>query len=162
MSEVIDYLLSLREGNSQLVKVDTYQVIINNVPALSSIKYTVFPMNAFAHIVYSIVFGESMVPHSLAARVYQGGGKLFDAMISGAFVNQPVRLLVFVTGSTPMEVEVTNYRLLVNYFEATTMHLSIRSEENYHTVLDALRRLHTSSKSEELLQEIADLSGGKK
>jgi len=58
-------------------------------------------------------------------------------------------------------------RTLVNYYESTAFYINVPDEEHYAVIVDALKRLHTSVKSEELasqsnnlLSQLVALEGG--
>lgn len=158
MYSVINFLQSLRDGDTQLVQSTAFQTIINNVPPLTSVEYSLSPATGtYAQLMYSIVFGQSMMPHSIGAQIYQGGAKLFDAIVSGSFTEEPTTMFAFVTVASPVNVRVSNYRLLSNYYESTAMYLAINNEESFNKVLDALRRYGTSARSEELAAQSAAL-----
>lgn len=156
----IDYLLSLRDstGGSIVFPLQS-QVIIPNFPPLSTINYSVSPITPIeALILYLYCFGEAMVPHAFDAKIQHSGGYIFNAIVSGQFTRIPTSVFIIIGRQQPsVQITVTNLRLLVNYYELTFNLLGIRTQENYNIVMDALRRMHTSTKSEQLAQQASDL-----
>lgn len=152
----IDYILSLRDGSGgSVASLDQHQVIVPNFPPLTTVNYSVSPFTPIqAYILYEFVFGEAMVPHSFDVKIRHGSGYILNVIVSGRFTSQPVNVFAVIGEQNPaLNVAVTNLRLLANYYELTTSYVSIASQENYKIVLDALRRLHTSSRLENLVED---------
>ncbi len=156
LSPTIDYILSLRDsGGGPVASHTQFQVIIPNFPPLTSINYSIMPVTGiFGYIVYELVFGEAMIPHAFDVKIRQGGDVLVDVIVSGRFTTIPISTFLFIGYRSPaIQVLPTNLRTLVNYYELTTFCLEIRSENNYNIIIDALRRMHTSIKSEQLAEQ---------
>lgn len=157
LPSTIDYILSLKDASGrQVASHAQYQVIIPNFPPLTSINYNVQPADPLhAYILYDLVFGEAMVPHSFSVKIKHGADNVLDIIVSGRFTTLPFQVFVILGQAQPgLNVSATNLRLLANYFELTTSYVTINSPADYLVVVDALRRMHTSARSEQLLSEI--------
>lgn len=151
----IDYILSLRDATGgNVASLNQHQVVIPNFPPLTTINYSVTPaLPLQAYILYEFSFGQAMVPHSFDIKIRHGAAYLLNVIFSGRFT-QPVGAFAMIGRQQPaLNVAVTNLRLLTNYYELTTSFVSISTLDNYKIVIDALRRLHTSTRSEELADE---------
>jgi len=166
---VIEYILSLRNSaNMPGIYNRAFQVAIPNFPPLNTINYSVSPsVGIHAYIIYELSFGQAMVPHAFDVKVYHGGQKLLDSVISGRFTVGSFNTFLVVGESSPANFSVTNLRTLVNYYESTAFYINVPDEEHYAVIVDALKRLHTSVKSEELasqsnnlLSQLVALEGG--
>jgi len=156
----VDYLLSLRDSTGGSIVFPTQsQVIIPNFPPLTTINYSVAPLAPIeALILYQYCFGEAMVPHAFDVKMQFSGGYIFNAIVSGQFTTIPTLTFVLLRRQQPsVQITATNLRLLVNYYELTFNILGIRTQDNYDIVIDALRRMHTSTRSEQLAQQSSDL-----
>lgn len=158
----IEYLLTLREyGGVPGVYNRIYQVIIPNFPPSTSISYTISPTeNVYAYILYEWAFGQAMVPHAFDVKIHQAGNKLFDAIISGRFTTDSLYTFACVTAAHPVDVAVTNLRLLVNYYELTTFYVTIPNEDSYKIMVAALKRMYTSTKMEHVAELLENLLAG--
>lgn len=153
----IDYILSLRDPSGGIVaSLNQYQVVIPNFPPLTTINYSVLPLPPIeAYILYEFSFGEAMMPHSFDVKIKHGAGYILNAIVSGRFT-QPVSTFAIIGHQQPaLNIAATNLRLLTNYYELTTFLVSITSVPNYNIVIDALRRLHTSTRLEQLVAEVS-------
>lgn len=158
----IDYILSLRDATGgQVASQAQHQVIIPNFPPLTTVNYSVAPVTPVeAIILYEFVFGEAMVPHSFDVKIRHGADTPLDVIVSGRFTREPTSVFIIVGRQQPsINVAATNLRILTNYYELTTSYITITSVDNYNIVVDALRRMHTSTESEELLRAIAEAGG---
>lgn len=156
---VIDYLLGTDAyqgwGN---IYPRTYQMIFPNFPPVQTIMYTISPpAEVHSYILYQWVFGEAMMPHAFDAKFEQSGNRIFDAIISGYFTTNPIQVFAFVTTARPIDMSITNLRLLPNYYELTTFYLSVPTVSVYDAIKDALRRMQTSTRLEELSKQATDL-----
>lgn len=158
MLPAIEYLLTLRESAKMPgIHNRVYQTAIVNFPPLTTINYSVSPTNAYCYILYEFTFGEAMVPHSFDVKVLQAGQKILDVVISGRFTTGSIYTFISIQGGRPADFYVTNMRNLVNYYELTAFYLAIPDIEHYNAVVDALRRMHTSTKIEELAKQCRDI-----
>lgn len=151
----IDYILSLRDPSGGTVaSLNQYQIVIPNFPPLTTINYSVLPVDPLeVFILYEFSFGEAMVPHAFDVKIKHGASYILNAIVSGRFM-QPVSTFALIGRAQPaLNVAATNLRLLSNYFELATFMVSITSLDNYNIVVDALRRMHTSTRLEQLAEE---------
>jgi len=142
LPEAISYLLTLTgpEG-APVVSNAQYQLIVPNFPPLRSIQYTIAPApRIYAYILYEWTFGQAMVPHAFDTKMYLGGRKIFDNIVSGRFTTGSVNTFAFLTQTVHLDVMVSNLRTLVNYFESATFYLTVPSEGNFEIVREALMR----------------------
>lgn len=153
----VEYLLTLKDNSgSPIVYTEQYQVIIPNFPPLTTLVYTVLPAApVYRLIMYGFNFGQAMVPHSFDVKINHRGNLLFDAIVSGRYMTEDYSVFSTIGTGNPVQVTVTNLRLLVNYYELTTFCLSISNVDYYEMVVDALRRMQTSTESERLLGAIS-------
>lgn len=153
----IDYILSLRDASGgKIASHAQHQVIIPNFPPVTTINYSIAPADPIqAYILYEFVFGAAMVPHAFDVKIRRGADRILDIIVSGRFTTTPTGVFVVIARQQPtLNVAVTNLRVLTNYYELTTSYLCIVGEENWKIVVDALRRMHTSIRSEELLAQM--------
>lgn len=146
---VIENLLSLRERTgAPVVAQNMNQVIIPNFPALATMTYNVGPAPLiYRQIYYEISFGQAMVPHSFDVKMYQSGEKVFDAIVSGRFTARSFDVYAISDPEHPLQVMVTNLRLLDNYYECTLQMLDVKQGENWDVVSDYLRRYHLTTET---------------
>ncbi|KKK49777.1 hypothetical protein LCGC14_3131650, partial [marine sediment metagenome] len=128
---------------------------VPNFPPLTTINYSVAPANPIqAYILYEFVFGQAMVPHSFDVKIRHGASTLLNIIVSGRFTSFPTSTFAVIGHQQPaLGIAATNLRLLTNYFELTSSFVTIATVDGYNLVIDALRRMHTSAKSEELAAE---------
>ena len=153
LPSTIDYILTLRdETGGQVASLAQFQVIIPNVPPLTSITYSVQPANPIqAYILYEFVFGQAMVPHSFDVKIRHANDTVLDVIVSGRF-SSPTSTFVFMGRPQPsLSVIATNLRTITNYYELTTSYIAIDNASSLLIVLDALRRMHTSKELEEAM-----------
>lgn len=159
LPSTIDYILSLRDASGGVVaSLNQYQVVIPNFPPLTTINYSVLPADPVqAYILYELSFGEAMVPHSFDVKIRHGSSYIINAIISERF-SQPISTFAIIGHQQPaLLVAASNLTLLTNYYELATFFISITSLDNYNIVVDALRRLHTSTRLEQLAAEATRL-----
>jgi hypothetical protein len=156
---IIEYLLSLLgPGGLSVFYTRLSQIIIPSFPPLQTVQYSIsLTPDVYGYIFYDFSFGEAMVPHAFDVKINQSGRKFFDAIVSGRFMAIPQYTFSFMTKDTPILVDATNTTLLVQYFETAYQFLVVPAQSDYNTMVDALRRVFTSTKSEELLQEVKTL-----
>ena len=154
LPEVINYLLSLEGFTNSPVRQGAFQTIINPFPPNTTVSFSVRPPDGtYAHLSWINVFGSEMIPNAFSGFVQQYGSRPFSGIITAKMLEYGVPHLVVVTDQQPTEISVTNNTALNQYFEAGGLFLAIASEPDLQIVIDALRRLHTSSKLEALTQE---------
>lgn len=153
LPSAVEYLLTLKDqsGNS-VCSPRQFQVIVPNFPPRGNVIYTVAPPTPVrAYILYEFCFGEAMVPHAFNVRITHGPAQVLNAIISGMYTTSRSGIFtVLGKQQSALNVTVSNLTQLVQYYELTTQFLTVITEDNYKTVLDALRRMYTSASSENL------------
>lgn len=142
---LIENILTLRdETGAQVAEENMNQTIIPNFPALASLTYNLAPPPMiYRQIYYEIAFGQAMVPHSFDIRMFSGGTKVFDAIVSGRFTQGGIfDMFEIIDPSHPLQVIVTNLRAVDNYYELTLQFLDIKLGQNWDMTNDYLTRFH--------------------
>lgn len=164
--DVINYLLSLKYPSSELGRTNWVcyrggtQVIIPLFPPGTTINFTARPLNGvYAWFGYATRFGADMVPDAFTGTVAQYGTTPYSGTLSQINRDDPLEYFVLVTEQEPTYFSLTNISPLTQRFEILGDFIVIPSPTDLKTVMDALRRLHTSSESENLLQQAVYLLG---
>jgi len=164
--EVINYLLTLRypgsdnERQSWVCYRGFIQYIVPLIWPGQTISYTVKPLHGIhAWLGYDIQFSSSMVPNTFTGTVSQFGSKPFSGLVTQGVRDNSIEGFVLTTEQEPMYMSVTNISPLAQRGEMFGAALMVASRQDMATILDALRRLHTSTESEQLLQQAAYLLG---
>lgn len=166
--EVIAYLLTLRYPGAEPGKEDEgwvcyrggYQVVIPFVPAGMTVPYTVRPVDgSAAWLGYTTRFGTDMVPDSFTGTISQHGTTPYSGILTPRTRDDAFEYFILVTEREPTHLSITNVSPLAERAEVIGDFIVIPSPEDLVTVTDALRRLHTSEVSEQLLQQAAHLLG---
>ena len=164
--EIINYLLTLRYPGSTKERQSwvCYRGFIQyKVPLIQpgqTIAYTVRPqVGTYAWLGYDSRFASDMVPNTFTGTVSQFGSRSFGGQITQAVRDSNIEGFTLVTEQEPMYMSITNISSLAQMGEVIASGLMISSPQDMATVLDALRRLHTSRESEQLLQQAVYLLG---
>lgn len=161
----ISYLLGAQEENHLLeLQNKTFQIIVPDFPSLRSLRLAVSPpASSYAFLLYEVSFESAMVPHSMSIQMFSGRReKLLDVILSGRFTKDSAYTLAPITPGAPLIILINNLRLLNNYFECTVFYLDIPDQNSWNLVMDALRRMETSARLEDIGQSIANsLSAGR-
>ena len=165
--EIVNYILTLRYpgsegGNPNWIAYHGMVLII--VPVVASgqvIEYSLRPPSeVYAWLAYATKFGSDLLPNILTGTVQQYGTVPYSSIISQGLRDNEIEGFVLVTHREPMHFSVTNISPVTQRGEIYGSYLVIPTPEGLLTVFDALRRLHTSEKSEQLLQQVADSLSG--
>jgi len=164
--EVINYLLTLRypgseEGRQNWVCYRSgHQTIVPVFPPNTTVKYTVTPLHGvYAWLAWASRFGDDMVPNTFSGTIVFYGTMPLSATLSSRVKNDPFEYLTLITEQEPMEITMSNISPLGQRAEILSDFLVIPSSHDLATIIDALRRLNTSEKSENLLQQANYLLG---
>ena len=164
--EIINYLLTLRYPGSETERQSwvCYRGFIQYIVPLilpgQTIPYTVKPLAGIhAWLGYDIRFASDMVPNAFTATVSQFGSRPFSGQVTQVVRDNNIEGFVMTTEQEPMYMSVTNISPLAQRGEMIGTALMISSPQDLATILDALRRLHTSTESEQLLQQAVYLLG---
>lgn len=155
LSNVIEYLLSLeRPGGGRLVYAGGSQFIVPAFPPNTAITLTTAPFgNDYAYIPYYAAIGPAVVPGAFWGWGQHFGNRLYTGVIASWFMQNALDSFVFVTESEPAIAQLTNQTALNQYYEGISFFVAIASEDDYHRVLEALARLGTSARTEQLAIE---------
>jgi hypothetical protein len=166
LSYAIEYLLTLeRPGGGRLVHGGGNQLIIPIFPPATTITITSAPFgNDFAYISFLAAFGPALVPGAFYAWGQQWGSRTYDGNLASWLINNELDCFAVITQSEPSTAQIANQSPLNQYYEGIGFFIAIPSEEDYHLVLEALKRLGTSAQLEELGRQanamLSKLTGG--
>lgn len=160
--DIINYLLTLRYPGSETGRQNwvcyhgVLQVIVPIIASGQTINYTARPLaGVHAWIGYSTKFGSDVPPNVLTGTVQQYGAIPYSGVITQALRDNEIEGFLLITEQEPEYLSVTNISPLAQRGECIGSYLVVPSPQDMETIFDALRRLHTSKESEELLQRIA-------
>lgn len=164
--DIVNYLLTLRYPGAESGKTNwlcyhgVVQVIAPFIAPGQTISYTVQPLEGVhAWIGYGTVFGPDTVPNTIAGTIHQAGAIPYSGIGSQALMANEIEGFLFITQQEPMYYSITNISPLGQRFEVLGTYLVVPTPQDMVTILDALRRLHTSTESERLLQQAVNLLG---
>ncbi len=154
LPRIIEYLLSDNLLTSQIGQ-GTDQTVVT-IPPLTRIVLNKLPIsNDFADIVYQSVFDQLMVPNVFSAEAAFGGKTIQSGLITEGIVNAGLDSFVIISSLKPARVTIENLTNLNQYYSSTIFFLTISSKEVLDLIIDLLRRVSTSERSEELLNAIS-------
>jgi len=166
LPEIINYLLTLRypgsdtERQSWVCYRGFIQYYLPLIPPGQSPSYTVRPLQGvYAWLGYNCVFGSELPPNTCSGTITQFGSKPFSGLVTQSVRDNNIAGFVLATEQEPMYITCNNISPLAQRVEMISDGLMISSPQDMVTILDALRRLHTSTESEELLQQAVTLLG---
>ena len=164
--EIINYLLTLRYPGSEKERQNwvCYRGFVQyRVPLIwpmQTVAYTVRPLfGIYAWLGWDIKFGSEMVPDTFTVSVSQFGSRPISGQVTQMIRDNNVEGFVMTTDQEPMYMSVTNISPLAQRGEMAGSALMISTPHDLATIMDALRRLHTSTESERLLQQAVYLLG---
>ncbi len=164
--EVINYLLTLRYPGSETGKMNWvcyrggWQVIIPAVPSGVTIPFTIRPLHGnYAWLGYSTSFGTDILPNTFTGTISQYGTTPYSGVLTQRIRDDSFEYFILTTEQEPTYLSVTNISPLAQRGECIGNFLVIPSPQDLETITDALRRLHTSTLSETLLQQVVYLLG---
>ena len=166
LPDIINYLLTLRYPGSEKERQNwvCYRGFVQyRVPLIwpfQTIAYTVRPLSGtYALLGYDIKFASEMVPDTFIGTIGQFGSRLFSGRVTQIVRENNIEGFVLTTEQEPTQMSVTNISPLAQRGEMVGSGLIISSPQDLATILDALRRLQTSTESEQLLQQAVHLLG---
>ncbi|TET14045.1 MAG: hypothetical protein E3J81_07430 [Dehalococcoidia bacterium] len=164
--EIIAYLLTLKYPGSEDERTNwvcyrgVFQIILPLMPPYTSLNYTVQPLHGvFAWLAYSFRLGTDMVPNTLSGTIQQYGSVPWSGILTQRGRDDPAEYLLLITEQEPAVSSITNISPLIQRWESLVDFIVIPSQQDLVTVMDALRRLHTSKQVEELLRHGNELLG---
>ncbi len=158
-SPAIEYLLSIvKPDGGSLVAQEANQILIPVFPPNTTISYTARPIPGdYGRIFYGIRFGASMVPNAFTGYVQLWGTRYVEGTFTSTVLDTEIQGFVWVTQAQPSFVYLTNVTGLNQLFELLNLSIRVTSEEDYDTVIEALRHMATSEKAEQLALEANQL-----
>lgn len=159
LSYVIEYLLTLeRPGRGRLVYGGVSLLLIPAFPPGVTITFTTAPYgDDYAYIPYYNALGPAMVPGAFYGWAQQWGNKQYEGTVSSWFMANALHAYVPVTQSEPAIAQITNQSPLNQLYEGISFFIGIATEDDYNLVLEALARLGTSARLEQLGREATEL-----
>lgn len=162
--EIVNYLLSLRYPGSEEGKLNwvcyrgVLQTVIPLVPAGRTIDFTFRPLyGSYAWLVWATRSSTTVVPNAFSGSIQQYGSTPWAGIATQRALTDPVEYFAVVSEQEPGYVSITNISPITQQWEAIADFIVIPTVQDLKTILDALRRLHTSTESEELLRQANDL-----
>ncbi len=162
--DIINYLLTLRYPGAETGRMNlvcyrgVIQTIIPLMPPNTTVNFTFRPLQGvYAFMCWATRPGTDVVPNVFSGTIQQYGSFVWDGVVTQRAKDDPAEYFSLVTEQEPAALSITNLSPLAQRWEAIADFIVIPTPQDLVTVLDALRRLHTSQKSEELLQQANDL-----
>lgn len=160
LSPAVEYLLSrVDPGGGRPFPQEGTQLLIPIFPPNTTLSLEGYPTGDYAHIIYGVGFGSNMVPDAFTGYVQIWGGRYVSGTFTTRVLGSEIQGFVWTTMYQPLVFYITNVSGLNQVFELVYTYIRITSEENYFAVLEELRHLGTSAKSEQLAEEANRLLG---
>jgi hypothetical protein len=154
LPRVIEYLTSINTGQGNLVLQNVNQIIAT-IPPLTRINIQTEPSDVdFAEIVYRIAFDTQMVPSAFYVEGTYSGNRVYGNMVNQYNLDNPIDAFAITTHGQRSSIVIDNRTNLNQYFACTTFVLTVTSSKHWDQIIDALRRLETPLKVEELLSKM--------
>lgn len=164
--EIINYLLTLRYPGSESGRQNWvcyrsgHQTLVPLFPPTTTLKYTVYPLHGvYAWLAWASRFGDDIVPNTFAGTITFYGTNPLSAVLTSRVRNDPFEYFTLITEQEPMHITMSNISPLAQRAEILSDFVVIPTPNDLSTIVDALRRLHTSTKSERLAQQAVYLLG---
>lgn len=164
--DIINYLLSLRYPSSDVGRGNSicymggYQLRAPLVAPGATVSLTARPLaGVFAWLGWRLMFGSDTVPNAFTGIFHQYGTTPYSGPVSGRVLEDGWQVFNFVTEQEPTYMAITNVSPITQRWEVIGLFITIPTPQDMAVVIDALRRLHTSEKTEELLQQAVNLLG---
>jgi hypothetical protein len=94
-----------------------------------------------------------MVPGAFYGWASHWGNKQYEATLASFLTNNALDSFVYVSRAEPASAQIENQTALNQYYEGLTFFLRIQSEEDLGLVKEALARVGTSARSEQLAED---------
>jgi hypothetical protein len=154
LPRVIEYLLTVSTSTGNLVLQGLNQTIVN-VPPLTRIVIQTEPSDTdFGEIGYRNCFDPQMVPSTVFTEGLYNGSKVYECLLTQYHLDNPIDVFTVITHQQRGIIAIENRTNLMQYYAGTIFKLIVPSEDLWTHVLDALRRLETSSMVEDLLSKM--------
>ncbi len=152
LTDIFTFLLTLEKSpNESLVTLGASQTEIAAFPPNTAVTLTVTPGEGeFAYIMHYTNFDPAMVPRAFQAFGQQLGARVYDAIVNAWLTQNHVDTYIVITKQQGTLARIQNLTPLNQYYSGIVFWLVVKTAEDYQLVREALRRLHTSTRSEEL------------
>lgn len=158
----VEYLMTLSgPGGNRLCYGGLSQTIVPLFPPNTSITLEGVPgFGDFLNIVFFSSAGPAMVPLAFAGEAFYYGSRQYSGILASWFVANDVSFFVPVSHQWPATATINNISPLNQYYEGYAFALTFRTEDDYALALEALNRMGTSSKLEQLAAECRGFLSG--
>jgi len=159
LPRVIEFLLTLREpGGGNLVHQGANQTLIPAVPPNTEFVLQAFPIGSdYIDIAYGGFVDPMVVPGAFYGYGQYFGNRTYDGVITAGFIAYNVESFVLISESEPAIALLRNLTALNQYYSGMIYFITIDSERSYNLVLEALNKMGSSAKSEQLATEANQL-----
>lgn len=159
LPHIIEYLLALqRPDGGPLLFAGVNQILIPAFPPNTTLTWQRGPFGAdYAIIMYETWLSPSMVPGAFSGWGQQWGATQFSAVLTSEWLSYIMSGYVTATQAEPSIFSLTNETALVQYYSQSAAFLNIATPEDYNLLLEAIARVGTSARSEQLAQEAVQL-----
>lgn len=156
---VIQYLESLmRPQGGQLVEPGGFQIYMPIVPPYTLITYAITPgAGYYAYIGYRLDWDGAMIPNAWSMTITQWGMRSYSGILNSKIIEYGINHIIPVTEAEPCYTQAQNLTPLNQYACITGYFVAISNKDDYITILEALKRLGTSTRSEDLAQQANNL-----
>ena len=154
LSPVVEYLLSrVDPSGGRPYPQEATQLLIPIFPPNITLSLSGYPTGDYAHIIYGVGLGSNMVPNAFTGYVQIWGGRYMQGTFTTRVLDTEIQGFVWTTMFQPLVFYITNISGLNQVFELVYTYVRITSEEDYFNVLEELRHLSASAKTEQLAQD---------
>jgi len=160
LPRIVEYLLTLRRpGDSgPLVTEGMSQTIIPIMPPGTTVTLQVYPaMGDYMNIVFQSALDPSVVPSAFYGWGSYFGARLSEGILHSWWTRGDIPSFVFITEAEPAYALIFNRSPIAQYYAGTTSHLSIKSEDDYLALYEAIERMGTSRQHDALVVESNNL-----
>jgi len=158
--DTINYLLTLKYPGSEESLTDWVcynggaQFIIPFIGPGQSVQLRGTPQfGRYAYIGFYFNFGKAVVPNVFSITISQYGTNPISGIITERLIEEGAEYFIITTEQEPSYFSLTNISPLPQTFESFSRYIIVPTVENLKTIIDGLRRLHTSKETESLLQQ---------
>lgn len=155
---VVEWLLTLEKSpDAALVSLGGSQFDILAFPPNTTATFGMTPGDDYAHILFQGQFDTTIKPRAFYTYLQQYGNRLYDGVLTSTSILNPCPEFIVGTAGQPTFFYIQNRSNLVQYFSYIQFWLVVRLKEDMEIIRDALRRMHTSTKSEALAAQASNL-----
>lgn len=163
---VIEYLLTLEKvGGGHLVYGGVSQTIVPAVPPHSQYVLQAFPFETdYIDIIFESHIDSAVIPGVFYGWGQHFGSRTYEGVFTQGLIHNPLNSFVIVSQSQPALALIENLTALNQYYAGRVFFLAVSSDEDYEEIQEALARIGTSARSEQLAVEanqlLRQLTGG--